>query len=94
MAMLQIINNGASIKLTSSYAERLIQKNRISAITVVNAVVIRIDLNKPLQPVVIRHEEVSQPNTATTSTLALAINTMITDCVCSKVCNCDEEHEE
>lgn len=85
---LQIISEGSSIRLMGNNHEKLVQKSKIVNISVISEQVIRMDMEDFLQTILLRHETITLPNTPDASGLAAAINLMITDCVCSKACDC------
>lgn len=85
---LQIVNSGSSLRLVGDATEKWIQKNKVVSITVVRENSIRMDMPELLQTILFRYEDVTVPAAADASSLAELINTMITDCVCSKACDC------
>lgn len=85
---IQIINNGASIRFLSDTAEKLVMKHTIRQVTIQREESIQIELDAILKTMVFRHSDVALPVTSDATALVTAINTMITDCVCSKACDC------
>lgn len=82
---LQIINNGASIRLVGEYGEKLVMKYRIVQVVVIRGETIRIEMDDTLKSIVFRYSDVTNPSTNDASHLAAVINGMITSCVC---CDC------
>ncbi|MBI2968891.1 MAG: hypothetical protein HYY40_13910 [Bacteroidetes bacterium] len=82
---IEIINNGASLKIVTDGEARLILKRYIRGIGIIRPSVIKLDLGAgPLNNVFINHTEVIEPKTATPDELRDAINEMMNDC-CNKL---------
>ncbi len=74
----QIINNGASLKITSPSGTRTILKQQIREINLLGGTTVKIDIGQgALNNVFIVHADVTSPVTATPADLVDAINAML-----------------
>jgi hypothetical protein len=74
----EIVNNGATLKLTIGTVSKLILKTQIKEISVVNTNVIKLDTGQGLYNNFITYADVTNPVTANPEALRDAINAMLT----------------
>lgn len=78
----EIINNGASLKITAKGDARLILKRHIREISVIKPSVVKLDLGSdPLRNIFLEHSEVTNPQTQSSEELRDALNEMLKDCI-------------
>ncbi len=73
----QIINNGATIKVTTAGVEKLISKSQIVYITIVKTNLVKIDIGQGIGNIFINYADVTVPLTNAPAELVAAINTML-----------------
>ena len=72
-----IINNGATIKITTGTTSRFIVKSKIMSLDIVKTNIIKLDTGQGINNVYITYADVTTPVTANVEALRDAINTML-----------------
>ncbi len=73
----QILNNGATLKITISGVTKLLAKNQIKEITLVKTNIVKIDIGAGIGNLFITYADVTVPAVATPDDLVAEINTML-----------------
>lgn len=73
----QILNNGATLKITISGVTKLLAKNQIKEITLVKTNIVKIDIGAGIGNLFINYTDVTSPSTASPDDLVAEINNML-----------------
>lgn len=78
MAVIEISNNGASLKIITDGVARYIAKSQIRGISIMNDNIIQLDIGQGiLNNIFLPYAEVSNPQTNSVESLMETINTML-----------------
>jgi len=74
---IQIVNNGATIKVITNGVARYIVKSQIKFIDIVKNTIIKLDVGQGINNIYLNHQDVSDPQTASPEELRDNVNNML-----------------